>query len=141
MKMTRNWKNILAIALAFAPWATMAYSATIPVTGWMVHNGSAAVGGTPSDPTITPGDDVTLMAPFADVVLANDGDFVEGKTTLTMSNRTGTGVNTLNTQIRFAMLVNSASGTVAASDFPNVGLIIEYSNVAAGGLIREQPSA
>jgi hypothetical protein len=28
-----------------------------------------------------------------------------------------------------------------ASDIPNVGLIIEYSNVVAGGLIREQSSA
>ena len=119
--------------------ASFAHSATIPVTGWAVHNGSSTVGGTPSDPTFTPGDNATLMAPFDEVALAADGDSVEVSTTLTLTNRTGTGVNALNTQLRFG-LFNGPAGAIAAADVPNVGLIIEYTNAAAGGLIREQAS-
>jgi hypothetical protein len=81
------------------------------------------------------------MAPFADVTLANDGDFVQGTTTLTMNGRTTTGISTLNTQLRVGLFHNSASGTVTANDAPNLGFIIEYTNAAAGGLIREQASA
>jgi hypothetical protein len=81
------------------------------------------------------------MAPFADVVLANDGDFVQGTTTLTMNTRTGTGINTLNTQLRVGLFDNNASAAVTAGDVPNVGFIIEYTNLVAGGLIREQASA
>ena len=128
---------VALVALISAP---AARSATIPVTGWIVHNGTSTVGGTTSAPTFTPGDNVTLMAPFTDVTLASDGDFVEASTTLTMNTRTGTGINTLNTQLRFALLDNSASALLTPSDFPNVGYTIEYSNVAAGGLIREQTS-
>ena len=50
---------------------------------------------------------MTLMAPFSNVALVNDGDFVEASTTLTMNTRTlNTGVNGLNTQLRFALLDN-----------------------------------
>jgi hypothetical protein len=116
-------------------------AATLPVSGWIVHNGTSTVGGTASNPTFTPGDNVTLMAPFSDITLANDGDFVETTTTLTMNNRSTTGINSLNTQLRFALLDNSVSGTLAAGDVPNLGFIIEYTNAAAGGLIREQSNS
>jgi hypothetical protein len=128
------------VALVALSSARAARAATIPVTGWMVHNGTSTVGGTTSAPTFTPGDNATLMAPFTDVTLSNDGDFVEATTTLVMNSRTTTGINSLNTQLRFALLDNSASGSLGASDFPNVGYTIEYSNLAAGGLIREQTS-
>ena len=140
MKMNCNLMRTACMAFGIVAWASAATAATIPATGWMVHNGTATVGGTASTPTFTPGDNVTLMAPFSDIALANDGDFVEGKTTLTMNTRTGTGINTLNTQLRVAILDDSVNGTLTASDFPNVGFIIEYTNVAAGGLIREQSS-
>jgi len=128
------------MAFGILAWASAVNAATIPVTGWIVHNGTSVNGGTGSTPTFTAGDNVTLMAPFSDIALANDGDFIEGKTTLTMNTRTGTGINTLNTQLRVALLDDSVNGTLTANDFPNVGFIIEYTNVAAGGLIREQAS-
>jgi hypothetical protein len=107
----------------------------------MVHNGTSTVGGTASNPTFTAGDNLTLMAPFDDVVLANDGDFVEGQTTLTLNARTAnTGTNNLNTQLRFALL-GSTNATLTPSDAPNLGITMEYSNLAAGGLIREQSAA
>ena len=140
MKMINNLMKISCMAFAIVTWTSATSAAVIPVSGWIVHNGTSTVGGTPSNPTFTAGDNITVMAPFTDVVLANDGDFVEGKTTLTMNTRTGTGINTLNTQLRIALLDDSVNGTVTASDFPNIGFIIEYSNVAAGGLIREQAS-
>jgi hypothetical protein len=140
MKTFSNLIKTSCMALAILAWASVTNADLIPVTGWIVHNGTSTVGGTADNPTFTPGDNITLMAPFSDVVLANDGDFAEGKTTLTMNTRTGTGVNTLNTQLRIALLDNSASGTVAANDSPNLGFIIEYTNVTAGGLIREQTS-
>jgi hypothetical protein len=140
MKMLLTLMKTSVVAFAIVVWSSGSDAATIPVTGWIVHNGTSTAGGTASNPTFTPGDDITLMAPFSDVVLANDGDFVEGTTTLTMNTRTGTGFNTLNTQLRLALLDDSVNGSVTASDFPNVGFIIEYTNVAAGGLVREQTS-
>jgi hypothetical protein len=135
-------KNILMkpaiVALALVAPATLVHAGTVPVTGWIVHNGTSSVGGTAGAPTFTAGDNITVMAPFSDVTLANDGDFVEGTTTLTMNTRTGTGVNTLNTQLRLGLFDDSVNGTLSASDFPNIGFIIQYSNVAAGGLINEQ---
>jgi hypothetical protein len=107
----------------------------------MVHNGTATVAGTADGPTFTPGDNLTLMAPFSDVTLANDGDFIDVATTLTMTDRTTTGVNSLNTQLRFALLDDGVNSTLTAGDAPNLGFTIEYSNVATGGLIREQQSA
>jgi hypothetical protein len=38
-------------------------------------------------------------------------------------------------------LLNGSNTAVVANDVPNTGFIIEYSNVAAGGLIREQTNA
>jgi hypothetical protein len=51
-----------------------------------------------------------------------------------------TGTNFLNTQLRFALL-DSTTAAPTPSDFPNVGLTMEYTNTAAGGLMREQSSA
>jgi hypothetical protein len=113
------------------------------VTGWAVHNGTSTASGTDDHPIFTPGDNLTLMAPFDTVPLQNDGDFIEGKTTLTMNTRTSTGINSLNTQLRFG-LFNGPSGAIVASDIPNQGFIIEYSNKApdsTNNLLREQQSA
>jgi hypothetical protein len=135
--------KLLVLALAAAlipPVAPKARAAMIPVSGWDVHNGTSTVGGTASAPTFAPADNVTLMAPFAPVTLASDGDSVKVSTVLTLTDRSTTGVNSLNTQLRLG-LFNGPAGAVAANDSPNQGFIIEYSNVAAGGLIREQQSA
>ena len=127
-------------ALILLAAGSRASAATIPVMGWNVHNGTSTVGGTASNPTFTPGDNLTLMAPFSTVTLGSDGDFIEGSTTLTLNARTAnTGVNALNTQLRVG-LFNGPAGPVAANDVPNVGFIVEYTNAAAGGLIREQSS-
>lgn len=131
----------LLSALALVSSTSLAHAAAIPLTGWMVHNGTATVASSADGPTFTPGDNVTLMAPFGDVTLANDGDFVDVTTTLTMTGRTGTGINTLNTQLRLALLDDNVNTTLTASDAPNLGFTIEYTNQAAGGLIREQQSA
>jgi hypothetical protein len=105
VKMYRNLIGTTLIAACATVWSSAAWAAVIPVTGWMVHNGTSAVGGSASAPTFTPGDNVTLMAPFADVTLANDGDFIEGRTTLTLNDRTANlNANNLNTQLRFALL-------------------------------------
>jgi hypothetical protein len=138
MKATFDLRLAL-VAPALFVLASAAHAATIPVTGWAVHNGTATVGGTASNPTFTPGDNVTLMAPFTPVSLANDGDSVTVSTQLTMNTRTGTGVNALNTQLRLG-LFSGPAGAVADSDIPNVGFTIEYTNAASGGLIREQQS-
>jgi hypothetical protein len=137
MKLVRQLQ-FTTMAIAWVALATAAQAASI--TGWMVHNGTSTVGGTASNPTFTAGDDMTAMAPFSDVTLANDGDYIEATTTLTLDTRTGTGVNTLNTQLRFGIFDDSVNATLTAGDAPNVGYIIEYSNLLAGGLIREQAS-
>ncbi|HVT26907.1 MAG TPA: PEP-CTERM sorting domain-containing protein [Lacipirellulaceae bacterium] len=132
MKMCRNLIGTAFGVLAIVALASTTNASPIPVTGWIVHNGTSTVGGTASNPTFTPGDNVTLMAPFSDISLANDGDSIEAKTTLTMNSRTGTGVNSLNTQLRFALLDDSVNGTLTAGDFPNVGFTIEYANLNSG---------
>src|SRR5690348_6229656 len=107
MKMSNLMKPAI-FALAIVAPASSVHAGTVPVTGWMVHNGTSTVGGTAASPTFTPGDNVTLMAPFTDVTLSGDGDYVEATTTLTLSNRTAnTGTNALNTQLRFALLDDS----------------------------------
>lgn len=128
---------IAAVALAVLTMAAQA-GAEI-VTGWAVHNGSSTVGGTATNPTFTPGDNITVMAPFSTITLTNDGDFIYAAAPLTMNNRSPFGVNTLNTQLRIG-LFSGPAGAVMANDVPNVGFIIEYTNLAAGGLIREQQS-
>lgn len=143
MKMNRNMACPAIVAVAMVAAASLAHGAliTTPVTGWEVHNGTSTVtnGGT-NAPTFTPGDNITVMAPFSDIELANDGDYVKFTTALTMSGRSTTGANTLNTQLRIG-LFNGPAGAVVANDIPNVGFIIEYTNQPAGGLIREQTSA
>jgi hypothetical protein len=144
MQVKRN-RYALGSVVAFAvfAWASVASAAVAPVTGWMVHNGTATVGGTASDPTFTPGDNITVMAPFDDVTLANVGDFVTGTTTLSFDGRTAnTATNNLNTQLRFG-LFSSTNATLTAGDAPNLGFIIEYTNEspvdpANRRLIREQ---
>ena len=143
MNLYRNLIRTLFIALVTSAPMSMTHAATMPVTGWIVHNGTSTVGGTASNPTFTAGDNITVMAPFSDVTLANDGDFVEATTTLTLNNRSGTvTANTLNTQLRFALLDDSVNGTLSAGDFPNVGFTIEYGNGAGGNnpQAREQES-
>jgi hypothetical protein len=139
--MNRNLIGPALMAACAIVWSSAAWAAVIPVTGWMVHNGTSTVGGTASAPTFTAADNLTLMAPFSDVTLANDGDSIEGKTTLTLNTRTANlGTNSLNTQLRFALL-DSTTASPTPSDFPNLGLTMEYSNLAAGGLMREQSNA
>jgi len=141
MQMIGNLMRLASLGCAILISGASASAAVIPVTGWIVHNGTSTVGGTADTPTFTPGSNLTLMAPFSDVTLANDGDFIEGKTTLTMNARTAnTGVNNLNTQLRFALL-DSSNATLTAGDAPNLGITMEYTNLAAGGLLREQSSA
>jgi hypothetical protein len=142
MKMNRNMVLPASVAAAMVAFATSAHATliTTPVTGWEVHNGTSVVtdGGT-DFPTFTPGDNITVMAPFSDITLANDGDYVTASVNLTMASRSTTGVNTLNTQLRIG-LFNGPPGAVVANDIPNTGFIIEYTNAGAGGLIREQTS-
>jgi len=128
------------IVLGMFAWTSIAGGAVTPVTGWVVHNGTSTVGGTAANPTFTAGDNITLMAAFDPVVLVNDGDFITATTTLTMNTRSTTGVNTLNTQLRIG-LFNGPAGAIVASDTNNLGFIIEYTNVVAGGLIREQTNS
>src|SRR5687767_3059711 len=80
--------RVLAIiVVASASWANAAV--TTDVTGWAVHNGTATVpSGPASNPTFAGADNMTLMAPFDAVTLANNGDFIEATTTLTMTSRT-----------------------------------------------------
>jgi hypothetical protein len=147
MKVNRNTVAHLVIAvLMVASVPTTRGDTVTPVTGWAVHNGTSTVGGTASDPTFTPGDNLTLMAPFSAFTLTNDGDFIEAQTTMTLNTRTAnTGTNALNTQLRFG-LFNGPSGAIVSSDIPNNGFIIEYANLNAAspntnGRISEQTSA
>jgi hypothetical protein len=132
-------------ALAIAGLAMWGHAATIPVTGWEVHNGTSTVtnGGTNS-PTFTGADNITVMGTFPNLHLANSGDFVKVTTTLNLDTRTAnTGINALNTQLRIG-LFDGPAGAVVAEDVPNLGIIIEYTNdspaVANRRLIREQTS-
>jgi hypothetical protein len=141
MDLVRHWSARLLTVLVMMSAASVLQADEVrAVTGWAVHNGTSTASGTADHPIFTPGDNLTLMAPFTTVPLQNDGDFIEGKTTLTMNARTTTGINSLNTQLRFG-LFNGPSGAIADSDVPNQGFIIEYTNLVAGGLIREQQSA
>jgi hypothetical protein len=131
----------LAASAALVLFAASAPALAATITGWDIHNGAAPTfGGTPQAPTFTPADNIVLMAPFTPITLANDGDSITASTVLTLNDRSSTGINSLNTQLRFG-LFNGPDGAVSANDVPNLGFIIEYTNVAAGGLIREQQSA
>lgn len=139
--MNRNiaWPAIVAIVtMASVP---MAHGAIMhDVEGWVVHNGASVPSNeTTNSPTFTPADgNVSVMGTFPAVQLANDGDFVTATTTLTLAERTGTGVNALNTQLRFG-LFGGPAGAVTPGDDDNRGIWIEYSN--AGGLVREADPA
>ena len=133
--------NLVLPAVAVMLAATAPLTQGAMISGWAIHNGTSTVGGTPSAPTFTAADNITAMAPFNPVALDSDGEFVEVSTTVNITGRTGgIGVNALNTQLRVG-LFNGPASAVVASDIPNQGFIIEYSNLAAGGLIREQQSA
>jgi hypothetical protein len=143
MKLRRSLVIPAIVALAVVAAAPIARAATftLPVVGWEVHNGTSTVsdGGTDS-PTYTGGDNITAMGTFPEIELLNDGDYLTFTTTLTMANRSGAvGANTLNTQLRVG-LFDGPDGPIVANDVANVGLIIEYTNQPAGGLIREQSS-
>jgi hypothetical protein len=143
MNVTRSFVVPTIAALAVIAFATSATAATftLPVEGWAVHNGTSSVDNTEADsPVFTTGDNIVAMGTFPEIELLNDGDYLTFSTTLTMTGRTTTGVNTLNTQIRVG-LFDGPDGAVVANDVPNLGLIIEYTNQPAGGLIREQSSA
>ncbi len=134
MKMTCNLMRITAFALAIAAWAPLADAASIPVTGWVVHNTNGAItvtDGNTNSPKFTAADvasDImTLMAPFDAVTLANDGDYIKLTTTLSMANRSTTGVNTLNNNLRFG-LFDGPGSPVVAEDAPNYGFFAQYAN-------------
>jgi hypothetical protein len=134
--------SAVAMSAVFA-WASLAHATFIThdVTGWAVHNGPASTvtnGGTNS-PSFSPADNNTVMGTFPEIELKNDGDYLTFSTTLTLTGRTTTGANTLNTQLRVG-LFDGPAGAIAASDVSNLGFIIEY-NTAAAPLIREQASA
>ncbi len=140
-----GWRILLTLVLiGQSAWL---YAASIPVTGWVVHNGTSTVsnGGTNS-PTFTGADNITVMGTFAPVELLNTGDSVKVSTTLTMDTRTAnTGTNSLNTQLRIGLFDGpGAADPVVANDIPNTGYIIEYTNDAPAEanrrLIRRQSS-
>jgi hypothetical protein len=142
MKREMGWPAIVTLALVGQ--ASLAHGATVPVTDWVIHNGAGTVDNpSTNSPSVTPADaSLVLMAPFSAANLANDGDFVKVSATLTLETRSGDslGETGLNTQLRMG-LFDGPAGPVVAEDTPNTGIIIEYSDIPAGGLIREQPSA
>jgi hypothetical protein len=102
-------------------------------------------GAATNSPTFTAADlaadTISVMAPFAGITLANDGDFIKLTTTLTMTSRSTTGVNTLNTHLRFG-LFDGPAGPVVAADTPNVGILAQYANSNQGHLqVFEQSTA
>jgi hypothetical protein len=140
--MTNCFRTTAITMVALATLAIAARANAELVTGWVVHNGTSTVtdGGT-NAPTFTAADNIVVMAPFSTISLASDGEQITASTTLTINNRSGgVGVNTLNTQLRIG-LFSGPAGVVVANDQNNLGFIIEYSNVVAGGLIREQQTA
>jgi hypothetical protein len=131
---------IAALAVCAAAPLSQGATFTLPVEGWVVHNGSSTVAGAATnDPTFTTGDNIVAMGTFPEIELLHDGDYLTFSTTLTMLGRSTPGANTLNTQLRVG-LFDGPDGAIVASDTPNTGFIIEYTNGAAGGLIREQTS-
>jgi hypothetical protein len=140
--------GLTSLAAALVALANFSHAATIPVTGWVVHNtvGSITVAGAATNsPTFTPADVAadasTLMAPFDPVSLANDGDFIKVTASLTMSGRTTTGINTLNNNLRFG-LFGGPAGAVVAGDSPNQGIQAQYARSPQGHLkVFEQSSA
>jgi hypothetical protein len=143
MILKHNFVLSAVIAATVVAYTSLANGAmfTLPVEDWEIHNGTGSVSDASNSPTFTPADNNTVMGSFPDIELLNDGDYVQVNTTLTLGARTGnTGVNGLRTQLRIG-LFEGPDLTVDADDTPNLGLIIEYDNIATGGLIREQTNA
>jgi hypothetical protein len=118
-------------AIVIVPFAQGALI-SLPVEDWAAHTQSApptTVGGSGNSPTFTPADNaLTVLGTFPNVELKNDGDYVRVTTTLTTSTRTtNTGVNALNTLLRFG-LFDGPDAPVAAGDAPNHGIFIVYGN-------------
>lgn len=119
MKLTRHLK-LTTLAVALVALAANVRAATIPVTDWVVHNTNGSItvtNGTTNSPTFkaadVAADTMTLMAPFSAVTLANDGDFIKLTTNLAMANRSTTGINTLNTHLRFGLFDGPGSPVVS----------------------------
>ena len=148
MKMIRNMAWPAVAAMAIVAVRSQTHGATIPVTDWVVHNSVGAVTADDEEtnsPKFTAADmaadTMTVMAPFSSISLANDGDYIKLTTILSMSNRSTTGINTLNTHLRFG-LFDGPAGTVVAADAPNHGIFAQYANANQGHLkVFEQATA
>ena len=118
------------------------------MTDWVVHNTNGTItvtNGNTNSPSFkaadVAADTMTLMAPFSAVTLANDGEFIKLTTTLTMANRSTTGINTLNTHLRFGLFDGPGSPVVAA-DAPDYGFFAQYANLNQTHLkVHEQATA
>jgi hypothetical protein len=129
MKMYRNLISTFVSATVIVALASTTHAGTIPVTGWVVHNGTSTVtDGTTNSPTFTPaGSNMDVMATFPQIHLANDGDYVTVKTTLTLGTRTGSTANTgLNTQLRLGLM--GGADPIVAGDMGNTGTYFEYNS-------------
>jgi hypothetical protein len=139
MKLIRHLEfSILAVALVAL--AANVQAATIPVADWVVHNTNGTITVTNANtnsPTFkaadVAADTMALMAPFSAVTLANDGDFIKLTTSLAMANRSTTGVNTLNTHLRFG-LFDGPGAPVVALDASNFGFLAQYANASQSHL-------
>jgi hypothetical protein len=136
------------ISFALVAPTSIAHSATLPVTDWVVHNTNGSITVTNANtnsPTFkaadVAADTMSIMAPFSAITLANDGDFIKLTTNLSMANRSTTGVNTLNTHLRFG-LFDGPGSPVVASDAPNFGFLAQYANANQNHLqVFEQQTA
>lgn len=144
LKYKRTAAAIVALATMVISSVAHGDFVTLVDAGWVIHNngGGATIDtgtGTTSSPALTPGDNITVMAPFSPISLASDGDFITLTTTLSMAGRSTTGVNTLNTQLRFG-LFNGPAGPVMADDTSNVGFAAQYANASQTHLKVFAPS-
>ena len=132
MNLIRRIALIPIVALATVALPLQVNAGTIPVTDWVVHNTNGSITVTnantnsPSFKAADVASDVmSLMAPFSAVTLANDGDFIKLTASLAIANRSGTGVNTLNTHLRLG-LFDGPGAPVVAGDSPDYGFIAQY---------------
>jgi hypothetical protein len=140
MKFKRYLATSVLLALAVAAFGQSAPAATIPVTGWGLHNKLGADTATIAAGTETTSsplfdvsgdkDNSAFMGRFSNISLANNGDFLELNATLTMTGRTAsTGAAGLATQLRMG-LFNGPNAAVAQDDVSNLGFFMVYSNNA-----------
>jgi hypothetical protein len=126
-------RPVLAIiALVTATCSLQAALITYPVEDWAAQTQSVpptTVSDDSNSPTFTPADQaLTVMGTFPNIELKNDGDYLRVTTTLTTATRTGnTGLNALNTALRFGIF-DGPDAPVAAGDSPNHGIFIVYGN-------------